>query len=127
MPSQNPSQSSSGTEIRYSKAQWKKDAAIIVEIGKELNNNGFPHLGDILTTGDIAIAKTLLRVVDSNTRQQLRAKALETIHSQNSSISEVAAFTRFLERFRKGPPEDEAIDTASEISRYGRENAGRGG
>ena len=127
MLSQNLSQSSYGNDARYSKAQWKRDAATIVEIGEELTNNGFPHLEGILTTGDIATAKTLLRVVDANTRQQLQAKALENIHSQHSSAAEAASFTRFLERFRKGPPEDEAIDTASDISRYGKENAGRNG
>jgi hypothetical protein len=111
-------------DILYSKRQWKQDAALVIELWREVEGGGFPHLAGLISDQDINSAKTLLKVIDSNTRQNFREKALDSIHSQNSSANSVDAFNRFLTRFREGPPENEP-DTNSEASRGGR-GFGRG-
>jgi hypothetical protein len=100
--------------IIYSKKQWKQDAALIIQLHDEITTGGFPHLINKIIDADLVIARTLLKAIDATTRQDFMLRANDIIHSPNSSTGESAAFQRFMDKFRNGPPEEDVADPTPE-------------
>jgi hypothetical protein len=111
------------TDITYFKRSWKQDAVFITLIAEEMVGGGLRHLDEILSDADVREALAITKTLDKKTKSTFRAKAKDSLHSQNSSAASTVAFTRFLKRFKDGPTPDED-DEASSDERVGN-NGGR--
>ena len=67
------------------------------------HDNDFQRIKNLFKGTDRATANAILRTVDPEKRTELQQRALIQAREPNSSTASVAAWTTFMELFRKGP------------------------
>jgi len=94
----------------YSREQWKLDAAMIIKIWEEVEDDELPHLAKTICKMDFRQAKAVLRNLDPTAREAHLDKATRDIFGEGSIVETAEGFTTLLNRFKKGPSEEPAND-----------------
>jgi hypothetical protein len=93
-------------DIRYSKNAWKVDGTFVYQVAKEINNGNLTKIRPLLRQSDIATVKAIIRLIDSEKREDYQARAILRVYEQGSPTANPALFAKFLTRFRNRPSED---------------------
>ncbi|KAK7992138.1 hypothetical protein PG988_000932 [Apiospora saccharicola] len=88
------------TELPYTTSEWLLDAAILMELKDEMSLGEYGHLTYVTDLSLWNAAGQALTTCDQTTRMSLITPALARIPR---IAGDHAKFTRFTERFRKGP------------------------
>jgi hypothetical protein len=99
----NQSQWTDISQIAYSKNQYKRDIVLIFALDNKMAKGGFLHLDGILILEDTLSACIVVQLFDIDKKRQLLEAGLSDLYTAIISARTVESFSRFINRFCKGP------------------------